>query len=77
MITTSNSSYMKRSRTPNQLLDVRRHTIACSGLSCEPNLFSAVHVQYRVMAEQTVNAALKLLALYFRHTCQADVTRVL
>ena len=32
MITTSNSS-MKRSGTPNQLLDVRLHTIAISGLS--------------------------------------------
>ena len=34
MITTSNSSYVKRSRAPNQLLDVRLHTIAMSGLSC-------------------------------------------
>src|SRR3984885_5909086 len=32
MITTSNSS-LKRSGTPNQLLGVRRHTIAISGLS--------------------------------------------
>src|SRR6202162_6633007 len=32
MITTSNSP-MKRSGTPNQLLGVRRHTIAISGLS--------------------------------------------
>ena len=33
MITTSNSSVSKRSRTPNQLLGVRRHTMAISGLS--------------------------------------------
>jgi hypothetical protein len=26
--------FVKRSRTPNQLLDVRQNTIACSGLSC-------------------------------------------
>jgi hypothetical protein len=34
MITTSNSSSYERSRTPNQLLDVRRNTMAISGLSC-------------------------------------------
>jgi hypothetical protein len=33
MITTSNSSFSKRSGTPNQLLGVRLHTIAMSGLS--------------------------------------------
>src|ERR1700756_13774 len=34
MITTSNSSSYERSRTPNQLLDVRRNTMAIFGLSC-------------------------------------------
>src|SRR2546427_12980282 len=33
MITTSNSSFLKRSGTPNQFLDVLPHTIAMSGLS--------------------------------------------
>jgi hypothetical protein len=33
MITTSNSSFTKRSGTPNQFLGVLLHTIAMSGLS--------------------------------------------
>jgi hypothetical protein len=47
MITTSNSSlFIKRSRTPNQLLDVRPNTIACFGLSCVRTEFDPLDNQW-------------------------------
>lgn len=67
MITTSNSSFCERSETPNQLLGVRLHTIAMSGLSrVRTELFHLLvihpwrHIQNKRMASLRAIATLAI-----------------